>query len=99
MEELFFGSRSTGSKGDFDQAVEAAHQIIYGGMSSLGVVSKQHILPETVSNEVQAIIAEEEKRVRGLLNSHCTMAKAIAEELLREEKLSGARFRELLMAS
>ena len=99
MEELFFGSRSTGSKGDFDQAVEAAHQIIYGGMSSLGVVSKQHILPEEVNREVQAIIGEEEKRVRELVSSHQTMAKAIAEELLREEKLSGVRFRELLMAS
>ena len=66
-------------------------------MSSLGS-SKRHILPEEV-NEVQAIIGEEEKRVRELVSSHQAMAKAIAEELLREEKLSGVRFRELLMAS
>jgi cell division protease FtsH len=99
MEEMFFGSRSTGSKGDFDQAVEAAHQIIFGGMSALGVVSRQHVLPEDVNREVQAIVGEQERRVRDFLKSHEAVAKALADELLKEEKLSGARIRELFQAS
>jgi len=99
MEEMFFGSRSTGSKGDFDQAVEAAHEIIYGGMSSLGVVSRQHVLSEDVNREVQAIIGEQEKRVREFLERHRVLAEALAEELLKEEKLSGSRVRELIMVS
>jgi cell division protease FtsH len=98
MEEMFFGSRSTGSKGDFDQAVEAAHQIIFGGMSGLGVISKQHVRPEDVNSEVQTIIGEQECRVREFLSSHQEVARVLADELLRDEKLSGTRFRELLRA-
>ena len=98
MEEMFFGSRSTGSKGDFDQAVEAAYQIIFGGMSALGIVSKQHVLPEDVNGEVHAIISGQEKRVREFLKCHQAVAEALADELLKEEKLSGTRVRELLRA-
>lgn len=99
MEEIFFGSRSTGSKGDFQQAVEAAHQIIDCGMSALGVVSKEHVRPDEINKEVQAIIAEQEKRVRKLLVERRAVAEALAGELLREESLSGERFRELLKVS
>ena len=99
MEEMVFGSRSTGSKGDFDQAVDAAHQMIYCGMSGLGVVSKQHVLSEDVNKEVKTIIAEQEQRVRNLLSSHQTIAGILAEELLKEEKLSGDRLRKLCLAS
>ncbi len=99
MEEMFFGSRSTGSVGDFQQAVEAAHQIIDSGMSALGIISKEHVLPEDINREVQAIITEQEGRVRELLAARRVLARNLAEELLREEKLSGERFRELVKAS
>ena len=99
MEEMFFGSLSTGSKGDFQQAVEAARQIIDSGMSALGIISKEHVLPEDVNREVQAIISEQEDRVRELLAGRRALAERLAEELLQEEKLSGERFRELLKAS
>jgi ATP-dependent metalloprotease FtsH len=99
MEEMFFGSLSTGSKGDFQQAVDAARQIIDSGMSALGVVSREHAPPEDINREVQAIITAQETRVRQLLGARSSLAQQLAEELLREEKLSGARFRELLKAS
>jgi vesicle-fusing ATPase len=96
LEEMVFGSRSTGSKGDFDQAVEAAEQLIYSGMSGLGIVSKQHVRSQDINGEVQAIMVQQEKRVRELLGAHQSAIHPLAEELLKQEKLSGSRFRELM---
>ncbi|NMB26083.1 MAG: AAA family ATPase [Firmicutes bacterium] len=96
LEEMVFGSRSTGSRGDFEQAVEAAEQLIYSGMSELGVVSKQHVRSQDIDGEVRSIIGHQEARVREFLGAYQDVIEPLAEELLRQEKLSGTRFRELM---
>lgn len=96
VEEIFFGCRSTGSSGDFEQAVNLAQKMIYTGMSDLGVISKEHISPRDIHREVQSIIRMQEERVRNLIKSHSATVKTIAEQLLQKEKLSGELLRQLL---
>lgn len=95
-EELFFGSRSTGAAGDFEQAVRIAERIILAGMSSLGIVSRE-LLPENLLYEEAArILKAREEHVRSILEARREAVEEAARELLREEKLAGERVRELV---
>lgn len=97
-EELIFGQRSTGAGGDIEQAVNIAKQIIYSGLSSLGVVTRE--LPAGIlSRTITKIIQEQEHAVREYLTANQEQLHALAEELLQEEKLSGLKLREILKKS
>ena len=96
MEEMIFGSRSTGSRGDFEQVADLAEQLIYNGMSDLGIISKKHVIPSDIDSEVRAIINTQEARVRDLLKGQEQIIKPLVEELLEKENLSGNRLRELI---
>ncbi|HEY8532133.1 MAG TPA: hypothetical protein VIL08_07780, partial [Limnochorda sp.] len=98
-EELFFGSRSTGAAGDFEQASSLAARIILAGMSSLGIVSRETLPDHLLYRESRRILARREERVRAVLERCRKELEEAARELLKEEKLSGARIRELLAAA
>ncbi len=95
-EELIFGSRSTGSAGDFEQAVDLAKRLVYAGMSSLGVVSKENLPDKLLHEAIQQIIAETEDRVRAHLSQQREAIEEIAQVLLENEKISGDDFRRIL---
>ena len=42
-EEIYYGERSTGSKNDFEQAMNYVHHMIDAGLTSLGIVSLEHL--------------------------------------------------------
>ena len=54
-EEVFFGSRSTGSIGDFEQAVDIAERLIAAGMSDLGIINPETIGAQRLHAQVQRI--------------------------------------------
>ncbi|BAS27659.1 AAA family ATPase [Limnochorda pilosa] len=95
-EELFFGSRSTGAMGDFEQAVGLARRMILAGMSSLGIVSEETLPEDHLHQETVRILKGREGYVREVLTAHRPLMDRAAVELLREEKLPGARVRDLL---
>ncbi|MCL4515100.1 MAG: AAA family ATPase, partial [Firmicutes bacterium] len=95
-EELIFGSRSTGSAGDFEQAVDLAKRMVYAGMSSLGVVSKENLPDKLLHEAIQQVIAETEDRVRAHLSQQREAIEEIAQILLENEKISGDDFRRIL---
>lgn len=95
-EEVFFGSRSTGSRGDLEQVVAIAEQLISAGMSSLGVVDLNTISSKEVHDEMQAIVAEQERWVRRQIKACKDKVQAAAFLLLEQEKISGDRFREII---
>lgn len=95
-EEISHGSRSTGAQGDFEEAVRIAKQLVEAGLSPLGVVSKEDLPPHLLHRTVRQILSQQEERARAHLRHQREALELVVKELLREERLSGERFRFLL---
>ncbi len=95
-EELNYGGRSTGSKGDFEQATNIVRTLIESGMSGLGIVHPQAVTTEQWSQENAVILGELTERTRELLRGHLETFKRLLAVLIREETLSGEQLREQL---
>lgn len=95
-EELVFGNRSTGAGNDFQQATALAKQIIFGGMSGLGIVSAEDLPKTALHNELSSILQQVENEVRSTLQQQLGVLDEISEVLLRQETVAGAEFRKLL---
>ncbi|MFD0670371.1 AAA family ATPase [Cohnella sp. GCM10027633] len=92
-EELHYGGRSTGSRGDFDQATSIVRTLIESGMSELGIVHPQAITQEMWSKENGAILDALTEQTRSLLAAHLTTFKEMLSVLIQEETLSGEQLR------
>ncbi len=88
-EEIVFGSRSTGSAGDFQQAVELAERIVHAGMSRLGIVHKDRLAPNVLHDEIQHILQTEKARVHTWLEPRRTVMDELVKRLLEEERVNG----------
>lgn len=97
-EELFFGSRSTGSLGDIRQAMDLAEQLVTAGMSSLGVVDPDIISPKVLHDEMRAIVQQQEAYVMRQLEACREQVQQVAFLLLEREKISGELFRQTVGA-
>lgn len=95
-EEIFLGARSTGAASDFKQAVDMAKQIVFGGMSDLGILSPEDVPKELLHNTITGIINEVECQVRKMLTDQKTAFSQTVDTLLAKEFISGADFRRLL---
>lgn len=98
-EEIFFGSRSTGAKNDFQQAVATSKELIFSGLSTLGIVDEDSVPNQRVHETIQEIIKAQESRVRGILGNCQPMIRQMAQKLLEEETLSGDEFRQAWTAN
>ncbi|WP_202079960.1 AAA family ATPase [Caldalkalibacillus salinus] len=95
-EEIYYGERSTGSKNDFDQAMNYVHHMIDAGLSSLGIVSMQHLKKEWVHEEANRILDTLLEQTKELLQSYDLVFQECYGLLLEEERMNGDRFRQLL---
>ncbi|MGE5558354.1 MAG: AAA family ATPase [Bacillota bacterium] len=95
-EEDFFGSRSTGSANDLEQAVNLAKKMILAGLSELGVVSENDLPAHLMHKTLHKIIETEEIRAKSVLARYRKIIAAGKARLLADEKLDGGRFREML---
>ncbi|SNX53888.1 AAA family ATPase [Thermoanaerobacterium sp. RBIITD] len=95
-ELLILNSRSTGSANDFEQAVNIAKKIVYTGLSSLGIISKDDISGDKVNEEVNRIIEEQEKKVKEILKEKINELNVISGILVKEETISGDNLRKIL---
>lgn len=95
-EELVFGNRSTGASNDFQQAVSMAKQIIFNGMSELGVVSPEDVPKDLLHKQITAILQEVEAGVRIVLKDQYNMLEKVVSVLLERETISGSEFREMI---
>jgi cell division protease FtsH len=98
-EEIVLGSRSTGAQSDLAQAGEAARRIVLSGMSRLGAVAEQTLGAGELDAAVREVLADEERRVRALLTAQREALVALADRLVREERLDGAAVAALARAS
>jgi cell division protease FtsH len=93
-EELFYGGRSTGSRGDFEQATNIVRTLIESGMSDLGIIHPQALTQEQWSGENAKILDDLTDRTRQLLGGHIETFKHLLNHLISEETLSGKQLRE-----
>ncbi|HHW13541.1 MAG TPA: AAA family ATPase [Firmicutes bacterium] len=95
-EEIFFGSRSTGSASDFQQAVKLAKQLVLAGMSDLGVVSEE-TLPGRLLHETQGRLIEEQvQRARQIIAERREGVVKVVAQLTERERIGGDEFRAAL---
>lgn len=95
-EEIYYGERSTGSKNDFEQAMHYVYHMIDAGLTSLGIVSLEHLSKRQIQEEATKILDDLLQRTRRLLEQYDPVFQQAYEYLLAEERMSGDRFRELL---
>lgn len=95
-EEIFYGGRSTGSKNDFEQALNIVRTMIDAGLTKLGIVHSD-MLPQSSFIEVSGEILDEMmQRTIARLKKHRSVFEQSLQHLLSEEVLSGDQFRELI---
>lgn len=95
-EELIYGGRSTGSRGDFEQAAEIVRTIIGSGMSSLGIVHPQALTQEMWARENAAILEKLTERTRQLLTPYIDEFAELLQHLTREETMTGKELRQYM---
>ena len=95
-EEIIYGERSTGAVNDLEQAARLARNMIATGLSSLGVVDEECTPQDKIYQEFQKIIAGQVERVTCIIQAKKDRLQQVAGVLLAEEKIAGAKLRELL---
>lgn len=95
-EELVFGTRSTGSQNDFEQALEISRKLISAGMSQAGIVTVEELPKQVYYETVTGILKVQEDRVRMILEPRLGMLKEISSQLIENERIEGRDFRRML---
>ncbi len=95
-EEIFFGNRSTGSAGDFQEAAQVARKMVISGISEIGVVSEEDVPKALVHRTVNKIVNVQERKVMEVLKKKKDKFHEVLPILLEEESISGERFRSIL---
>ncbi|MEK3881408.1 AAA family ATPase [Paenibacillus sp. PL2-23] len=95
-EEMFYGDRSTGSRGDFDQAVNIVKTLVESGLTSLGIIHASMMTPESWAAITKEVLDEQMLAAKALLEERRDIFAAALETLLKEESLDGETFRRLM---
>lgn len=98
-EEMFYGGRSTGSRNDFEQALNLVRTMMDSGLTKLGIIDRQMVTKEELMKENAMILQQLTDRTRELLERHRIVFEQSLYILVKEEVLSGDQFRELLEQS
>jgi len=95
-EEIFYNGRSTGSRNDFEQALNIVETMMNSGLTGLGIVNVQNVTKQELMKENAAILDELFDRTKKLLEQYRTVFEQSLDILIAEEVLSGDQFRDLL---
>lgn len=98
-EEMFYGERSTGSRGDFDQAVSIVKTLVESGLTPLGIIDASMMTPDKWADVTKSILDELMAKTKSRLEEHRQVFIDSLATLLKEETLDGDAFRALLAQS
>lgn len=98
-EDLIYGDWSTGAANDFEQATTITKQLIVNGLSRLGIIREDLVSKERLHEVMTEILEEQKERVRCMLKERTGVLESVTEVLLKQEKISGAWFREQLKSA
>lgn len=95
-EEAVFGQRSTGSAGDYEQAINYVKHMISAGMSPLGVVEIEQVSQDKMREVCSEIFDQLEQRTRTLLAQNLSAVEGVVGILRDKEQISGEELRNCL---
>ncbi|MCA0754370.1 AAA family ATPase [Paenibacillus sp. N4] len=95
-EEMFYGERSTGSRGDFDQAMDIVKTLVESGLTELGIIDASMMTKEAWASITRTILDELMGQTKETLEAKREVFTLSLQTLIREETLSGEEFRQLL---
>lgn len=95
-EEIYYGERSTGSRGDFDQAISLVKTMVQSGLTSLGIIDGEMMTKENWSRITNEILDECLAKTRQILLKNATIFEEMLPQLLEDEYVSGDQFRAML---
>lgn len=98
-EEMYYGNRSTGSRNDFEQALQMVETMIDSGLTSLGIVDRALVSKALLMKENNAIFEQLIQQTRALLEQYRFVFERALAILLKEEVLSGDEFRALMLTA
>ncbi|MGO4375357.1 ATPase, partial [Paenibacillus sp. MCAF20] len=98
-EEMFYGERSTGSRGDFEQAMNIVKTLVESGLTEEGIVDSSMMTPEAWARINRTILDELMVETKTMLEQRRGVFTSSLQTLLKEEMLSGDEFRKLLVAA
>lgn len=92
-EEIFYGGRSTGSRNDFEQALNIVQTMMASGLTNLGIVNMDMVTKDELMKENSYILDELMKQTKEQLEQYKQIFENSLDILMREETLSGDEFR------
>ncbi|AHF06645.1 AAA family ATPase [Desulfitobacterium metallireducens] len=92
-EEAVLGARSTGSAGDYEQALRLVEKMLASGMSELGVVDVSKLGTDQRQAVTRDILSKLEQRTQEIINEGKTILLQIVDLLKEEESISGEKLR------
>ncbi|OME88034.1 ATPase [Paenibacillus sp. FSL A5-0031] len=98
-EEMFYGDRSTGSRGDFEQSMNIVKTLVESGLTDLGIIDSSMMTKDGWASINRTILDKLMLQTKGLLESNREVFIKSLETLLREETLSGDEFRKLFSSN
>jgi len=95
-EFVLLGNKSTGAYNDFKEAVKLAKQIIFAGLSNLGVVSPDDLEKSVIHETVSEIIRGEEAKTVSLLEENKVLLMRMVDLLQKNESLVAEEIHDLI---
>ncbi|MFC6332241.1 AAA family ATPase [Paenibacillus septentrionalis] len=95
-EELFYGERSTGSRGDFDQALNIVKTMVESGLTSQGIINGQMMTADRWSLISNEVLDECLAKTKEHLSQHFDIFEQALPILLEEEVINGDNFRNMM---
>ena len=95
-EDLIFGSKSTGSSNDFEQALEISRKLISAGISEVGIVAVEELPKQVYYKTVTNLLKAQEEKASSILKSNLSVLKEISAYILETERIEGNEFRSML---
>ncbi len=88
-EEIVFGSKSTGASNDYKKALQLAKDLVFNGMSNIGIVCTEDLNKNLLVREYQTILKKQEKDVFSVLNKRKNLLVTLGNKLLKDESIMG----------
>lgn len=95
-EEIFYGERSTGSRGDFDQALSIVKTMVESGLTSQGIINSSMMTADRWSIISNEVLNDCLAKTKQHLSDRIDIFEQALPVLLEEEFLSGDNFRNIL---
>ncbi|WP_127530827.1 AAA family ATPase [Paenibacillus kobensis] len=95
-EEIYYGGRSTGSRGDFEQAIGMVRTMAESGLTELGIIDPGMLTAEKLSGIASGMLESLLEETKQQLNAQLHVFEYALDILVREETVDGSKFRNLL---